>query len=172
MAAAYDFTTGRGYADAYFDLKQWERTFVLSPERWRTAASSINLNWDWVPFDEKSKPNIPPERGLYAFVVEHTDAYFPPHGYIMYAGITGDQSPARNLRVRFGDYLREARTGGRSRVVVMLNLFKDDVYFHYAPVPDCSQSLSVIEDEMLAAIIPPCNEDFIAEIAPAVRALR
>lgn len=172
MAKTYDFTTGSGHKEAYLDLKVWEHRFILSPERWRTATSSVKLSWDWVPFDKTSKPDIPTERGLYAFVVEHCEAYFPPHGYIMYVGITGDVSRARNLRVRFGDYLRDAEKGGRSRVVVMLNMFKDNLYFYFAPLPDRTQSLSAIEKEMLAAIIPPCNADFIAEIAPAVRALR
>lgn len=84
MTTSYDFTNGQGFVDAFDSLKIWERTFVLSPERWRTAISGLKLDWDWVLFDENSKTNIPTERGLYAFVVEYCDAYFPPHGYIMY----------------------------------------------------------------------------------------
>lgn len=168
----YDFSTGSGYLDAHNDLKISERTFVLSPTRWRSVAHSTPLTWTKVAFTAANRNSIPQSRGLYAFVVVHESTYFPPHGYLMYIGITGDDSSNRTLRIRYGEYLREKDKGGRAKIVTMLQSYPDDTYFFYAPITDRRRSLPKIEDDLLSALIPPCNEKFAADIAKGVKALR
>jgi hypothetical protein len=171
MKKKYGLKSGSDFHEAFNALKIYERTFILSPRQWRTEKLDVKLDWAWVRFTEKNVDSVPDTRGLYAFIVEHHPSNFPPHGYIMYVGITGDTSDDRSLRLRFRDYLRE-RNNGRSKVVVMLNQFKKNLFFHFAPVPDKSQSLEQIETALLSAIIPPCNESFDATIRQAIKALR
>jgi hypothetical protein len=172
MKGTYGFTTGAKYAEDSDELKVWEQRFTLSPNRWNSAKIAVNLKWLYVPFDEQSLNDVPKTRGLYAFVIAHRQTYFPPHGYIMYVGITGDKAANRSLRIRFKDYLDERDAGGRPKIVNILNKYRDNILFYYAELPDRSQSLKSIEDEMLSALIPPCNEAFSGEIKKAIKACR
>jgi hypothetical protein len=146
----HDFPTAREDVEAHDELKIWERTFVLSPSRWRAVAHAMPLIWTKVAFTKDNRKKIPKTRGLYAFVVLHDSSYFPPHGYLMYVGITGDESSNRNLRLRYGEYLRDKEKGGdRAKIVVMLNKFADDVYFYFVQISDRRRSLSKLEDDLL-----------------------
>ena len=169
---AYDFTNGTGYLQARNDLKVSECTFILNPGRWRSAARAIRLDWVKVSFNDTNSKLIPKTRGLYAFVVSHESTYFPPHAYLMYIGITGDDSHNRDLRIRYNEYLRERDNGGRAKIVTMLQAYRDDTFFYYVQIQDRRRSLERIEDDLLSSLIPPCNDKFSAQIAKAVKALR
>ncbi|MCC4632799.1 hypothetical protein [Xanthomonas dyei] len=142
-------------------LKAHKRGFYLDAERWKEFQSPIELTWSRLRFSEDNRSNIPKERGLYAFTLSHEPSGFPDHGFIMYIGITGDISKA-NLRSRYSQYLANLRRGdGRPKVHGMLKRWNGHLFFNFVPIPDKKISLTEIEDELLAAVIPPINETYI-----------
>lgn len=152
-------------------LKVFEKTFTLSPQQLRKFATTAKLDWKKVKFTPGNNRFIPPDRGIYAFVVEHNLSQLPPHGYVMYVGITGDTGSRHNLRRRYGNYLRDKRINKRAGVHYMLTNWASSLYFHYAVVSDKRYSLSRLETEMTDALIPPYNrQDFSAEIRKAKKA--
>ena len=92
------------------DLQADRKEFLLSPTRWRTSRVTIPLAWTSVKFEAANRQQVPAIRGVYAFIVQHVNGHFPPHGYIMYIGITGDVGQTRTLHDRYYDYLREKRS--------------------------------------------------------------
>ena len=67
-------------------LKAYSQSFVLSPKNWRSFKTTATLEWRSVPFLPGNRGQIPNERGLYAFVIEHLRPEFPTHGYVLYGG--------------------------------------------------------------------------------------
>ena len=148
------------------------RRFYLSPNRWRGCGVADPLTWQEVRFAEDNRSAIPNQRGVYAFVVRHDNGRFPPHGFIMYIGITGARSPDRTLRKRFADYLQEKNKDKRPRVHYMLNKYADDLFFFYVPLPDPKFDLGKLELDLNDSILPPVVvKDFTAEIKKLVQAL-
>jgi hypothetical protein len=149
------------------------RDFLLSPKKWRTFATRARLDWEYVQFTKRNRHDVPSARGIYAFVIEHCDAQFPAHGYIMYVGITGHTAGNRTLRSRYAEYLRGIEREKRERVRWMLNKFRTDLYFHFAVIPDQRLSLTKLETALLNAINPPCNKkDFSGGRIKTERAFR
>lgn len=146
--------------------------FFLNLDRWRKFASLHTLVWSKQKFTSGSKAKIPEERGLYVFTVELSPGFLPPHGYIMYAGITGDTSDNRNLRIRFCDYLRQLKNeDGRPAVFYMLKNWSKDLFFNFVSLPDKTVDLALLEQELLKAVIPPINmRDLGAEITAVKKA--
>ncbi|MBB4126706.1 hypothetical protein GGR77_001996 [Xanthomonas translucens] len=139
----------------------YQRKFNVDTARWKTFRSPITLTWSKLRFSEANRSNIPKERGLYAFTLAHEPSGFPSHGFIMYIGITGDTSNA-TLRTRYSQYLANLRRGnGRPKVYGMLSRWDGDLFFNFVPVPDKNVSLTAIEDELLAAVLPPVNDFYI-----------
>jgi hypothetical protein len=152
-------------------LKIFEKSFTLSPQQLRKFVTTAKVDWKKVKFTQGNNRFIPPARGIYAFVVEHNISQLPPHGYVMYVGITGDTGSSHNLRRRYGNYLRDRRVDKRPGVHYMLNNWAPSLYFHYAVIADKRYSLSRLETEMADALIPPFNtQDFSAEIRKAKKA--
>src|ERR1700676_1081626 len=103
--------------------------FYLDPDVWRQFSTPHSLGWQKIRFDRANRALVPTERGIYAFTVEHDPSEFPEHGYILYAGISGDTSRA-NLRIRYGQYLLNQKTGkGRPAVTYMLQKWPQDLFF-------------------------------------------
>ena len=158
-------------------LKEYQQNVILDPKQWRAFQNQAALQWQSVKFEQASLANIPDVRGIYMFVVQFQDhsalpIRFPLHGYIMYGGITGDASNARTLRSRFKDYLRDQKRAKRVQIWLMLNKWKDDIYFHYSPVAP-TVDLGALETDLNDAVIPPyVTNDFSAEVREMVRALR
>jgi hypothetical protein len=152
-------------------LKGDSYEFHLHVPTWRKFTPGIALNWQKVKFDAAGKAHVPEERGLYIFTLEVQNLGLPSHGYIMYIGISGNTSKA-NLRRRYGQYLLEAKKGsGRPLVVLMLNEWKEDLFFNFMPVPDRSVDLAAIEKSFINTVVPPINaSDFDGEIGPAKKA--
>lgn len=131
----------------------------LDIRQWKTFKSRQKFNWDCVRFSPNNKNTVPREPGIYAFVVSWTPSKAPPHGYILYIGIAGHTKSTSTLRARYTQYLREQRNAsGRPRVVFMLNEWKEDLFFYYAPLPNSKSNLRMIESRMISAIIPPVNQ--------------
>lgn len=152
-------------------VKQYRQDFVLSPHQWRTFNTSLTLDWNKVKFTKKNLSQIPFERGIYAFVIECPERSFPPHGYIMYVGITGAQASRQTLRDRYGNYLTESRELKRAKIHYLLGNWARDLYFHYATVKDRRYSLNNLEHALCDALLPPFNiNDFSARIRKVVKA--
>ena len=157
-------------------LKTFQQNVILMPEKWRSFVPAEPLAWTKVKFTTENKAGVPAQRGIYAFVVQFQDndalpTPLPPHGYIMYAGITG-AAANRTLNDRYGDYLRDQRRAKRMQIWTMLNRWKEDIYFHFAPVGP-KFDLAAAETALNDAIIPPyVTNDFSAEVRALVRVLK
>jgi hypothetical protein len=147
--------------------------FVLSPRLWKAFPGNGALNWHQVDFKKSQRKKVPPQRGVYCFIVTpSTKPTLPPIGFPTYVGETGDTS-TQNLRMRFGQYLREAVSNGRGTVMYMLNKWNGHLRFYYAVVTDKRRSLRKIESHLNDAIAPPYSQqDFSATLRRKVRVLR
>ena len=125
---------GAAFVYAVEKFKASRRSFYLDPDRWDSSRVQIDLDWQELKFESANRNQVPEERGIYAFVVKRKNLHFPPHGYIMYIGITGHQAAQRNLRKRFKEYLKEQNKNKRPRVHFMLNKYENDLYFLYVPI--------------------------------------
>lgn len=152
------------------DFKPYQQNFFLIPKQLGGFSSRTSLDWQKVKFDASNRAAVPEGRGIYAFVVEHNDSELPPHGYVMYVGISGDRSE-HNLRKRYGDYLREKKIQKRVRVHYMLNNWSGCLFFHYAVVSDKRVNLHKLEKGVSDALMPPFStNDFSAKVRQSRRA--
>ncbi len=152
------------------ELKSFAMRFVLSPRQWATFSTPVNLSWHRVKFETTNVNNVPESKGIYAFVVEYPDSQFPPHGYVMYVGITKCDGGG-SLRKRYRQYLSEKRFLKRARINYMLNKWSQQLFFHYAEVADARCNVLDLEQRLCDAMIPPCNKnDFSAKIRKQVQA--
>lgn len=148
-------------------LKKYKKSFILSPSQW-SALTLGSLTWECVKFEKGNKTSIPKVRGIYCFIIKHEHPALPSNAYIAYIGLVGD-SNNRGLRVRYSDYLREQRRPKRLHVNIMLNKWKDYIYFYYVKIPDKRRSLESIETKLLDSIIPPFNKnDFSGDFGRTV----
>ena len=154
------------------ELKTFAIRFVLSPHQWAAFDCPTGLAWRRVKFDRLNPDDVPPVRGIYAFVVEHPDSQFPPHGYVMYIGITRSDGGG-TLRKRFSNYIGEKRGLKRPKLHYMLNKWSSQLYFHYAEMADTGCDILDLERRFCDALLPPFNQnDFSAKIRKQVRAFR
>ena len=154
------------------DLKSFAVRFVLSPRQWGTFACSIALAWQRVKFDRLNVTAVPKATGIYAFAVENPGLQLPPHGYVMYIGITRNDGGG-SLRKRYKQYLNERRVLKRPKIHYLLNKWSQQLYFYYAVVTDPTFNIRGLEQQLCDAMIPPCNiNDFSAMIRRQVRAFR
>jgi hypothetical protein len=149
-----------------------QTAFFLDTKKWRTFRTRYNIDWSHVPFHRDRAVDVPPEPGLYAFVVASDHPKLPAHAFILYVGQSGHGTSDHNLRKRFLDYLRyQSKGGGRAAVDRMLVEFAEDLKFYYAAMPKAKACLEDIETKLLSAIIPPVNQnDFEAEVTVARKA--
>ncbi len=132
--------------------------FFLDMVSWKNFQPAPALTWKKVHFSDVSQAAIPKQRGLYAFTTEFSPSSLPSHGYILYVGITGDVSAA-TLHKRYAQYMRHKKKGtGRPAVLYFLQNWKDDLFFHYVPIPDKTISLAALEKSFITSIMPPANK--------------
>ena len=143
---------------------QWQ--FVLWPRQWEAYNLSFQLNWEIHPFKREQIDKIPKEPGIYSFVVQPGIANHSYCSYLMYVGMT-----ERPLRVRFKEYFSEKynATRGRPKIVKLLNVYRDYLHFCCLTIAD-TERIKEIEDELLKAFIPPCNDQYPAEISQIMKA--
>lgn len=146
---------------------------MVWPQSWSKVPEGYQFEWTKIRFTDENKASVSPERGIYAFAASVENWFVPPHGYILYIGITGARKP-RGLQVRYDDYLRERRRGSkRPRIRQMFKLWGDHLDFWFAPCPDTSIDLEALEKEMNTMVIPPFVEmDFEDWARPMVKLLR
>lgn len=137
----------------------------LNAARWRKFKSPLALDWKQVQFGKQNAHLVPKTRGVYAFSMVVGDHNLPPHGYVLYVGITGDASQA-TLKSRFAQYTTALnRTKCRPRVRYMLTEWEGSLVFNYVEVPDAKVGLRPIEVSLLDALLPIVNSrDFSASI--------
>jgi hypothetical protein len=145
--------------------------FFLDMKSWSGFKTKVALNWQRIDFRPQNHPAVPKERGIYVFSCEHRGTKLPPHGYILYVGITGDEDSISTLYNRYAQYVRHQMTRtGRPAVVYMLDNWAEHLSFYFCPITNPKISLGNIEQKILNCIIPPINKrDMTAEIT-AVKA--
>ena len=136
-------------------------SFTLNPEYMTTASYPVDeLAWSSVRYGLDDADDVPDDqRGVYAFVIAHSDKVLPSHGYVMYVGIGGKNSN-RTLRDRYDDYLNTRKVLKRDRITRMIGTWSDVLHFAYAPVPETvsSKQLIDLEKEINSALLPPFSK--------------
>ncbi len=142
--------------------------FFMDLKSWRRFKTRHTLAWQKIRFGEAGHVAVPKVRGIYVFTIELSPTKLPGHGYILYVGITGDDSDA-NLHKRYAQYLRHLKNqDGRPGVYYMLDNWADDLFFNFVPLPNTSVDLAKLEQSIINAVIPPVNKrDFEATITSA-----
>lgn len=150
--------------------KSEQHSFFLDLASWKKFKTKYALNWTKIRFETASHSSVPKERGIYAFSVELSPGKLPAHGYIMYVGITGQDSDA-NLYKRYAQYLVDQRDqNGRPAVTYMLNNWDGDLFFSYVPLPNKKVDLHKMEKALLNAVRPPVNKRDLDATISAPRA--
>lgn len=106
---------------------------------------------------------MPASAGIYTLLVQPAVAYHDECSYLMYVG------QAVSLKKRFGEYLNAERLEtGRPKLFRLLNIYDQYVWFGFTPIP--AQHLDEVEDALIAAHLPPCNDRLPAKVRKAVKA--
>lgn len=138
--------------------------FTLWCRMWDEFQQSVALDWVDHPFEDGEVDNIPSSPGVYAFLVQPRLAGGLDVSYLLYIGESG------NLKRRFRDYLDEVEDqNARPRIVIYLNRYLRYLRFCCATLPS-NVSTTDIEDELLAAFIPPLNKKLPARVRRVVNA--
>jgi hypothetical protein len=168
---------GRGVTGKHHDLVNFTKkykgdshSFFLDMKNWRKFKTRYNLNWQKLRFGDASHHSVPKERGIYAFTLELAQCKLPLHGYILYIGITGDDSSA-NLYKRYAQYLLNLKNeDGRPAVFYMMDNWPDDLFFNFVPLPNKKIDLAKLEKDLLNALIPPVNKKDLGATITAAKA--
>lgn len=141
---------------------------VLSPSQWQLCKLPVRLKWHKVKFQPKNVNRLPDDaKGIYTFVVKPGIANHPSCSYLMYVG----KAEKQDLRVRFSQYFKEKKKGELSRrphVTEMLLKWDEFLWFYYAEISDISK-IRLIEEELLAAYLPPSNRTFPSKVRRDVK---
>jgi hypothetical protein len=133
--------------------------FFLSVPNWRGFVSASSFSWVGVPFEKSKTRSVPKDKaGVYSFVACSCVAEHPFASYLLYVGKTD-----RNFRARFLEYFREKdNPKGRTYIVDMLKQWDGWLQFYYAPLPP--NEISMAEEALLRALVPPMNEELPADV--------
>jgi len=150
------------------DFRLWR--MVLSPKHWQLCHVPLKLTWRAVKFERANGSSIPANaRGVYTFVVKPGIANHPSCSYLMYVG----KAQKQMLRDRFFQYFSEKDKGEQSRrphVTEMLLKWNGFLWFYYAEISGKTK-IKRVEEELLAAYLPPSNRTFPSRIRRAVAKL-
>ncbi|MYH16415.1 MAG: hypothetical protein F4149_14710 [Gammaproteobacteria bacterium] len=140
-------------------IKKYELLFILNTEKISGLDGSENpLAWNSVRFGKQEIDKVPDDReGVYAFVISDPRAFLPPHGYIMYIGLSG-KNAFRSLHDRYSDYFKPSELQRRPRIKRMILQWHPLLRFHFAPVArDLPRAeLKALEKRLITAFLPPC----------------
>ena len=132
-------------------------TFTLSPTQWSSYGETSVRKWRVLRLHKSERQRIPPASGIYTLLIQPGVARHPACSYLMYVG------QAVSLRKRFGEYLKkERRESGRPKIFRLLNIYTDYVWFAFADV--AKARLDTVEDQLIEAHLPPCNNKLPATI--------
>ena len=146
-------------------IRGYEISFILNTDQILGLDPNRNpLEWTSIPFGSQSEEHKLPtdKRGVYAFVITDRRVFLPPHGYIMYIGISGRDSE-RSLLERYGDYFKQSEIKRRPCIRNMILQWHPLLRFHFAPVGDdvSPAELKAIEQRLITAFLPPCCKEEI-----------
>lgn len=151
----YDFATqraaisGRITRDYEFNL-QWLPQYL---EEFPQAMNGLALNWEKCKFIPDAQSLVPDSHGVYCFSI-NLGQPFPKNIHIpLYIG----KAAPGYLSERFNSYFDERRSlSGRPKVVVMLNKYRNKLFFWWAELPRIH--VDAVEEHLLMCCKPPCNE--------------
>jgi hypothetical protein len=147
------------------EMMRHSHEMVMVPRLWSACSIPLNLSWSLFAFSESSRNQIPEQQGIYAFLIVPAVAGNINVAYLMYIGETD-----RTLRVRFGEYLVEARSNRiRPKLLRILPLYPDHLVFACATVP-AGVIPKDIETKLIEAFLPPGNDDIPATVRRPRRA--
>jgi hypothetical protein len=149
--------------DQYGDFPFHIHKMTLWPQQWLGYRNRVPCQWQHCRLEQASRLNVPTTPGVYTLIIMSSIAGHPFGSYLMYVG------QATSLRRRFGEYLNaERRASGRPKIFKLLNLYESHLWFCYTEAPRIS--ITDLEDDLLEAFIPPCNNNYPASIRRTVRA--
>jgi len=147
------------------ELKAHQHEFFLWPRLWEKCELEDSFTWTTHPFKRDQTENIPAMPGVYSFVIKPGIVTHPESSYLMYVGKT-----ERTLRERFNEYFREQRNmSGRPKIVRLLNKYQGYLFFCCYVVSEAERIRS-IEEALIGAYLPPCNDQFPAIVRRVVGA--
>ena len=139
------------------DMKAHFWDILLWPRLWQSYPCRRPCNWEICRLRDVERESVPDQPGIYTLLVQPGIADHPACSYLMYVGQT------TSLHRRFGDYLnRERRETGRPKVFRLLNKYADHLWFCFSHLP--KEFLTEVEDALVVAFVPPCNDQLPAEI--------
>ena len=137
--------------------------FILSPKLWRKYTDRRIKSWRTVKLRDVRRSVVPKKSGIYTLLVQPRLARHTECSYLMYVG------QAVNLKKRFGEYLNaERRESGRPYIYRLLNVYDDYVWFAFTQAPKAK--LTSLENRLITAHLPPCNDMLPATIRKAAKA--
>ena len=141
-------------------------TFSLWPQQWAAYNLPDLFQWEIHPFQRDQIENIPNKPGIYSFVIQPGIASHPACSCLMYIGKT-----ERPLQKRFKEYFGEQQNvvKGRPKILALLNQYQGYLYFCCSVIAE-TERIGEIEDALISAFIPPCNDQFPSEIGRIVGA--
>jgi hypothetical protein len=145
------------------------KRFLLNPLQWSAYPNRLpGMTWQCVKFDRDGVKRLPNKNGgVYSFVAEPRIAGHSAVAYLLYIGETHDQS----LRARCASYLAEpTKPKPRVHIKEMLLKWPDHLWLYYAVVRG-KTLIPQLEEDLIAAFLPPFNREFPATIKDLVRAV-
>lgn len=160
--------------DVTNEIARYKFDFILSQEGiTRNEYIIRSLNWDSIGYGLEEIDRVPDDkRGVYAFAICQQNEILPPHGYILYIGIAG-QNSERSLRARYKDYLTESHVVKRPKIKFMIGTWSEVLRFFFAPVEEdvSSDDLKKLEIQLNTALMPPFSvNDLEADVREKRRA--
>ena len=144
-----------------FKAHTWEIT--LWPQAWAAFPGSHELSWSICRLGDAERGTIPEESGIYTLLVQPGIAEHIACSYLMYVGQTV------SLKDRFGRYLTtERRAAGRPKIFRLLNIYSEYVWFCYTVLDKVF--LDAVENELMKAYYPPCNDQYPVEVSKVIGA--
>ena len=157
-----DISTIEEFAyQAHQEIGRYRVTVILSPDKMMKDQYGFHdLSWESVLYGKAEIEKVPDnKRGVYAFAVCQESKVLPPHGYILYIGIAGEDSD-RPLRDRYKDYFNIKKVLTRPGIARMIGDWRSVLRFYFAPVGDnvSSDELKTLEQQLNTALMPPFAE--------------
>lgn len=152
------------WADSANEMSRYTyKNIIIYPKCWQNYPDRVkNLTWDKVKFDVNGLKNLPDDKkGIYSFFAEPQIANHSSVGYLLYIGETHDQT----LRARCSSYLSEyKKKNKRVHICEMINRWPEHLWIHYSVINEESQ-IQQLEEDLIAAFLPPFNRKFPASIS-------
>jgi hypothetical protein len=151
----YDFATQKAaisgrFARNYELNLQWLPQYV---EEFPKAMNGVKLNWEKCKFVPDAQSLVPDNHGVYCFSI-NLGQPFPQNIHLpLYIGKAAPGYLSERFKSYFGE--RESITG-RPKLVVMLNKYRNRLFFWWAELPRIY--VDAVEEHLLMCCKPPCNE--------------